>query len=243
MTASLSNKDNKDIIFAALDKINENILSAAADAGRKASEISLMAVTKTVPAEYVNHAIEWGVKLLGENRAQELCEKYPEYDLSGETQIHFIGSLQTNKVRLVADKVSMIHSLDNIHLAAEIDKQCRRIDKTMDVLIEINIGNELSKGGISPNDAEQFIESLSEYKNLRLRGLMTIPPFDASEYETECYFDDMYKLFVDIADKKLDNNYKFDVLSMGMSGDYPLAIKHGANIVRIGTAIFGGRRY
>ena len=219
----------------AFDRIN----SAAEKAGRDPSEIKLMAVTKTVAPEKVNEAIESGCMLLGENRVQELLEKYEYYDKRAE--IHFIGSLQTNKVKYIVDKVSMIESVDSLKLAEEIEKRCAKIDKIMDILLEVNIADEESKSGFSVDEIVAVSDKIKDFPHLRLRGLMTIGRFGAEIEETRDYFKKMRHLLVDIKAKNIDNIY-INILSMGMSADYELAVLEGANIVRIGRGLFGARK-
>ena len=211
--------DSKKEIFAHLDTIYANIEKAAAVSGRKKEDIQLMAVTKTVEPERVNMAIEYGVRLLGENRAQELVSKYDSYNKDG-VDIHFIGTLQTNKVRQIIDKVSLIQSVNSLHLAKEIDRLAgSRLGHPMDILIEINIGDEESKSGISYKEAEPLILEAAAMPNLHVRGLMCIPPICEDPAELERYFEKMHRLFVDMKEKNIDN-VNMDFLSMGMSGDY-----------------------
>lgn len=218
----------------------EKIAHAAEDSGRKPSDIRLMAVTKTVAPEKINEAINAGCDLLGENRVQELLEKYERYDKSAE--IHFIGRLQTNKVKYIVDKVTMIESVDSIKLAEEIEKRCAKIGKVMDILLEVNIAGEESKGGFSPDEIIAVSEKIKDFSHLRLRGLMTIGRFGAEIEETRQYFEKMRHLLVDIKSKNIDNIY-INILSMGMSGDYELAVSEGATTVRVGRGLFGERKY
>ncbi len=218
----------------------EKISKAALAAGRDPEDIRLMAVTKTVSPEKINKAIESGCDLLGENKVQELLEKYESYDKSAE--IHFIGKLQTNKVKYIVDKVTMIESVDSIKLAEEIENRCAKIDKIMDVLLEVNIAEEDSKSGFSAEEIIAVSEKIKDFPHLRLRGLMTIGRFGAEIEETRQYFKKMSHLLVDIKDKNRDNIY-INILSMGMSGDYELAVSEGATIVRIGQGLFGARKY
>ena len=218
----------------------EKISEAAKRSGREDSEIRLMAVTKTVAPEKINEAIKAGCNLLGENKVQELLEKYESYDKSAE--IHFIGRLQTNKVKYIVDKVSMIESVDSIKLAEEIEKRCGKIDKTMDILLEVNIADEESKGGFSPEEVVAVSEKIKDFPHLKLRGLMTIGRFGAEIEETRQYFEKMRHLLVDIRAKNIDNIY-INILSMGMSADYELAVSEGATIVRVGRGLFGERKY
>lgn len=220
--------------------IRDRLEKAARSAGREPGEVRLMAVTKTVPPELVNVAAEEGIRLFGENRAQELLEKLDSYSF-GPDQIHFIGTLQTNKVRQIIDRVCCIQSVNSIHLAREIQKRAAAAGKAMDVLVEVNIGEESSKTGADQKQILEILEEVSGFSNLRVKGLMCIPPPGQNPLETERYFDQMYKMFIDIKHKKIDN-ISMETLSMGMSGDYELAVKHGANLVRIGTGIFGKRK-
>ncbi len=221
--------------------IRESISQACQQAGRDPGQVRLMAVTKTVEPARVNQAIAAGVTLLGENKAQELCAKFEDYHKEG-VEIHFIGHLQTNKVRQIIDKVTMIQSLDSEGLAQEIQRQCEKHDKMMDCLVEINIGSEFTKSGLAPENLEPFLEKMSRFDRIRVRGIMAIPPICDSDAENERNFEKMRKLFVDIGAKNIDNIH-MDILSMGMSGDYLLAIKHGSNLVRLGTILFGHRDY
>lgn len=219
--------------------IRERLAEAARAAGRRPEEVRLMAVTKTVPPALVNTAWEAGVRLFGENRAQELLEKADAYAF-GPPEIHFIGTLQTNKVRQIVDKVSCIQSVNSLRLAEEIQKRAASLGRTMDVLLEVNIGGEDSKTGIDRGEVAGMLEKLSGFSALRVRGLMCIPPSGRPPAETERYFCGMYKIFVDIKDQKMDN-ISMEILSMGMTGDYQLAVRCGANLVRIGTGLFGTR--
>ena len=221
-------------------RICENIENAKAKANRS-DEVRLMAVTKTVAPEKINFAVELGVDLLGENRVQEFLDKREAY-LPAE--VHFIGGLQTNKVKYIIDKVSMIHSVDSLRLAEEINRRAAACGIIMDILTEINIGEEETKGGISAENAKAFCEEVSELKNIRLRGLMTIPPPGCEE----SVFARMRELFESLKptqnkENARANNSRFDILSMGMSGDYETAVKHGATIIRIGSGLFGYRKY
>jgi hypothetical protein len=214
-------------------RISENIEKARSDFGRK-DKVRLMAVTKGVPYEKVNHALGLGIDLLGENRAQEFLQKQPFY--SKKVEIHFIGGLQNNKVKYIIDKVSVIQSADSEKLLAEINKRAAAFNLIMDVLIEINIGCEWSKNGIEAGALPELLAQAEPLANVRVRGLMAIPPLDAEEQ----VYADMQRLFGD-AKTRAKQPDTFDILSMGMSGDYVTAIKHGANIIRIGSALFGSR--
>lgn len=213
-----------------------NVNEAKVKCGRENEHIDIMAVTKTVDPEIINHAItHCGISLLGENRVQEYLSKKDFYK---PASVHFIGQLQTNKVKYIIDSVDLIQSLDSDKLAKEINKQAEKTGVVKNVLVEVNIAGEEAKGGISPDLLEEFIYSLSEFKNIKVQGLMTVPP----AIDSEKFLYKMQKLYIDISQKKIDNiNMSF--LSMGMSGDYELAVKYGSNILRIGSALFGARVY
>lgn len=215
-------------------KICENIANAAAKANRR-DKPRFMAVTKTVAPERINYAIELGVDLLGENRVQEYLDKRESYS---DAEVHFIGSLQSNKVKYIIDKVSMIHSVDSPKLAEEINRRAGQHGLVMDILTEINIGEEETKSGISANAAEEFCKQIGELENIRLRGLMCIPPPGCPE----SVFAEMQELFEKIRSGLSQKETSFDTLSMGMSEDYETAVKYGATIVRIGSALFGRRK-
>jgi hypothetical protein len=222
-----------------LAKIQENITEAARKSGRSPSDITLVGVTKTVEANRIRSLVKAGVMHLGENRVQEFLPKYVELaDLSPTW--HFIGNLQRNKVKQIIDKVSLIHSIDSMELALEVNKRAESIGKTMDILIEINIANEASKQGILPEKTNEFAERLFYLKNVRLCGLMCVAPFVENGEENRLFFRKMRKLGVDIADKIFYTARPLEI-SMGMSGDYAVAIEEGATIVRIGTALVGRR--
>ena len=227
--------------------ILQQVRQTALEAGRDPQQVQVMAVTKTVAPELVNAAIAEGITLLGENKAQELCEKYDSYCKEG-VSIHFIGHLQTNKVKKVIGtfdyihKVCMIESVDSVKLAREIERQCANIGKVMDVLVEVNIGAEESKSGVSPEQLPALLQEIGQFEHIRVRGLMTIPPVCEDEQQVSQYFSQMSQLFIDIKQKKYDN-INMEILSMGMSADYPIAVQQGSNIVRIGTAMFGQRNY
>lgn len=199
-------------------------------------KVQIMAVTKTVPVEAINKSIGLGIKLLGENRVQEFMSKRDSYDKSAD--VHFIGHLQTNKVKYIIDSVSMIQSVDSIRLAEEIDRQSQKSGKIMDILLEVNIGREISKDGVIPEELNELLYKVSELKSVKVKGLMAIPPVNCNE----SVFESMQKLYADIKNKKIDN-VEMDILSMGMSADYELGIKYGSNLVRIGTKLFGARNY
>ena len=217
-----------------LIKIKENIAKACEKSGRNPEDVLILAVTKTRSAEEINEAISLGITDIGENRVQELMSKYDDVDKN--VRWHIIGHLQTNKVKYIADKVCMIHSVDSVKLAQEIDRQCEKIGKVMDILIEVNSGEE-NKNGISYDDVYALIEEAAAMKNVRIRGLMTMAPLMAEEAELRKVFSDLHKLSVDIDSKKYDN-VSMEYLSMGMSGDYAVAVEEGATIIRPGRSLF-----
>lgn len=220
--------------------VKERIAAAAVASGRNAEDIRLLAATKTIPVEVINHAISQGISLIGENKVQELNAKFDSY--LSDAERHFIGHLQTNKVRQVVGKVSMIESVDSYRLANEISRRSEELGMVTDILVEVNIGGEESKSGINPQETEKFLTEISCLPGIKVQGLMTIPPICEKNEEILRYFAQMNNLFVDISCKKIDNiNMKY--LSMGMSDDFEAAILSGANIVRIGTRLFGKRNY
>jgi len=228
-----------------LAEIRSRIAAAAAKSGRKAEDITLVAVTKTVDAERIKEAIRLGVTDLRENRVQEMVQKD---GVNGEIPIkwHMIGHLQRNKVRDVLERADLIHSLDSVRLAEEIQKNAEKMGIIADVLIEINIAHESSKFGVEPKDAVDFANELEKFGNIRLRGLMCVAPFVGNAEENREYFRQMRKIFIDIREKDVYtrnmNIWNMNILSMGMSNDYEIAIEEGANMVRIGTSIFGNRQ-
>ena len=235
----MDHRSTPDEVRRNLAEIRQRIGEAARAAGRSPEEVQLMAVTKTVPPELVNIAWEEGVRLFGENRAQELLEKADSYAF-GPERIHFIGTLQTNKVRQIIGKVCCIQSVNSLRLAREIQKRAQTAGTVLDVLVEVNIGGEETKTGADYSQVMKLMEDLSGFSALRVKGLMCIPPFGKNSLETERFFDQMYKIFVDIKAQTIDN-ICMETLSMGMTGDYQLAVRHGANLVRVGTGIFGKR--
>lgn len=220
-------------------EITQNIARAAEKSGRKYEDITLLAATKTVDVEVINHAIEAGVSFIGENRVQEFLSKYEQYN---PVNMHFIGHLQTNKVKDIIDKVSLIHSVDSYRLAEEISRQAVKRNITVNILLEINIGDEQSKSGFEYDEAVAAVEKIAKLGGIKIKGLMAIPPICATPDENRPYFAKMKKLFIDIGSKKIDNS-SMDILSMGMSDDYQVAIEEGATMVRLGTALFGRRNY
>lgn len=232
-------KSSIDIFNENYKEILENIARSAEKSGRNIADITLLAATKTVPFEVINHAIDSGITHIGENRVQEFLSK--ENFVKTNVHKHFIGHLQSNKVRDIVGKVELIQSVHSLKLSKVIDEQSERKGVITDILAEINIGNEESKSGFSAEEIFEVAEQIKQFKNIRLKGLMAIPPICEIPQQNIKYFDKMYKLFIDIRAKTRDNN--IEVLSMGMSDDYECAIEHGANMVRLGTALFGRRNY
>ncbi len=221
-------------------RIKENVAETAVKAGRNENDVRLMCVTKTVESEYINPVLDIGADLIGENRVQEYVGKLDTLHLDG-VEKHIIGHLQTNKVKYIAGRVDMIESVDSIKLANAIDKEFKKVDAVANVLVEVNIGKEESKSGTEPEMLDELIYQIAELPNVKIKGLMTIPPI-CDDNEVRAYFSKMHKAFEDIKSKHI-NNVDMDILSMGMSGDYELAVLEGSNIVRIGSAIFGARKY
>lgn len=220
--------------------IKEKIKIAAEKSGRKEEDILLVGVTKTRPVCDLNEAIDAGITDIGENKVQEIMDKYED---TKPVNWHLIGHLQTNKVKYIVDKVSLIHSVDSLKLAEEINKRAKQHDKVMDILIQVNSAEEESKFGITTDETESMIhEILEKYDNIRIRGLMCIAPFEDDPEEVRVFFEAVkkqYDEFAKINHERLDFKY----LSMGMSHDFEVAIQAGANLVRVGTAIFGNRSY
>ncbi len=230
-----------------MNEISENvkrvfgrISESAIKAGKRPEEITLVAAAKMNGAERVREAIAAGISDIGENRVQELIGKKAQDAYLG-ARLHFIGTLQRNKVRNVVGTCGLIQSVNSRRLMSEISEYAETHGIVQDILIEVNVGGEESKSGIEPEKLDELLSAAGTEKGIYVKGLMTIPPIFASSIESRCYYDIMYKLFVDIRAKKYDNvGMKF--LSMGMSGDYAEAILSGADMVRVGTAIFGARR-
>ena len=220
-------------------EVKARITAAAKRAGRSAEDITLIGVTKTIAPPEIAQLMAAGVSTLGENRVQELLQKMEEPSLA-DAKWHLIGHLQTNKVKYIIDKVDLIHSVDSVRLAEEIDRRAGAANRKMPVLVEINIGNEPSKHGICPQDAEKFVGEICKYRNILVCGLMCVAPFVAKAAENRALFEKMRKIFIDIRHKNHDNVY-MDILSMGMTNDYEIAVEEGSTMVRVGTGLFGGR--
>ena len=223
-----------------ISEVKKRISEAAKAAGRNENEVTLIAVSKTKPVEMIKEAYDTGIRDFGENKVQEIMEKYPL--LPSDIRWHLIGHLQTNKVKYIIDKVCMIHSVDSLKLAEEISRQAVKHNVTVDILIEVNVAAEESKFGVRPEDAIDLCRSISTLPGIRIRGLMTVAPFTSDPEENRPVFCALRQLFVDIDGKNIDN-VCMDCLSMGMSGDYTVALEEGATFVRVGTSIFGQRDY
>lgn len=220
--------------------VEERIRSACERSGRDRSDVTLIAVSKTKPVQMIREAMEAGAEVFGENKVQELCEKYEV--LPKELHWHMIGHLQRNKVKYVIDKAELIHSVDSLRLAEEISREAVKKGVQANVLIEVNVAEEESKFGVRTEDTEDLIRKTAVLPNVCIRGLMTIAPYVEDPEENRPIFRTLRKLAVDIKKKNIDN-VSMDVLSMGMTGDYEVAVEEGATMVRVGTGIFGERNY
>ena len=224
-----------------IDEVREQIRLHCEKAGRNPSKVTLIAVSKTKPVSMIEEAADAGQTVFGENRVQELCEKY-EALKDRKLHWHLIGHLQSNKVKKAVAVSEMIHSVDSFLLAAEIDKQAGKLGKIQDILLEINVAEEESKFGLTLAEAEAAVREIAKLPSIRLRGFMTVAPYTENAEENRGIFRSLRQLMVDINAKSIDNIF-MDVLSMGMSGDYGVAVEEGATHVRVGTFIFGRRNY
>ncbi len=224
-----------------LQLVKERVAAAARAAGRNPDEITLCAATKVQSDDTIRAAIAAGIEVCGENRVQELCVHLETDAYAGARQVHFIGHLQTNKVNKVVGRVELIHSVDSFRLLEAIDRQAEKLGIVQDILLQVNIGGEDSKGGVEPEGLEELARQALQMKYVRLRGLMAIPPLALEPGGNTHYFAKMRQLFVDMQKKMAHNESDMDCLSMGMSGDYEDAIAQGATLVRVGTALFGPR--
>ena len=223
-----------------LKKVEKKIESACTRAGRDRNDVTLIAVSKTKPVEMMREAMQCGIVTFGENKVQEIVEKQTE--LTEPLDWHMIGHLQRNKVKYIVDKVCLIHSVDSYRLAEEINIQAKNKNITVPILVEVNIAEESSKFGIHAEDAIALVEQIAQLENVRIKGLMTIAPLVENPEDNRQYFRNIRQLSVDIAAKNIDN-VSMDILSMGMTNDYEVAIEEGATMVRVGTGIFGARNY
>ncbi len=223
-----------------LSVVEENIKKACEKAGRDRNEVTLIAVSKTKPVEMLKEVYDTGIRNFGENKVQEMCEKMDV--LPEDIKWHMIGHLQRNKVKYIAGRTELIHSVDTYRLAEEINIQAKKKNIIIPILVEVNIAGEESKFGTSAEDAMLLVEDISKLENVRIKGLMTIAPYVEDAEENRPYFRKIKQLAVDIANKNIDN-VSMEILSMGMTGDYMVAIEEGSTMVRVGTGIFGARNY
>ena len=240
LTNELSTEQRKQIFLDNYNDILKRIEIAAEKSGRNKSDIKLLAATKTIDTEVINFSIESGITLIGENRVQEFLSK--ETFLNSKAEKHFIGHLQSNKAKDIVGKVSLIHSVHSVKLAIVLSDLSEKKGIVTDILLEVNIGNEESKSGFLKTEVLEKAEEISKFKGIFIKGLMAIPPICEKNEENRQYFKEMYNLFLEIKDKKIYNS-SMDILSIGMSDDFDVAIEEGANLVRIGTALFGKRNY
>lgn len=223
-----------------LANVEKNIEQACKNAGRSRDEVTLIAVSKTKPVEMLQEIYGENIRDFGENKVQELCSKMEQ--LPSDIRWHMIGHLQRNKVKYIVGKVELIHSVDTYRLAEEINIQAKKQNVIVPILVEVNIAHEESKFGISAEDAILLVEEISKLENIRIKGLMTIAPYVENPEDNRLYFRKIKQLSVDITNKNIDNVF-MEILSMGMTGDYMVAIEEGATMVRVGTGIFGERNY
>ena len=220
--------------------VKEQVRLSCLKAGRDPGEVTLIAVSKTKPVSMIGELLQEGVKDLGENKPQEMKEKYEL--LPRDLKWHMIGHLQRNKVKYIIDKACLIHSLDSLRLAETIQTEAEKRNIVMPVLVEVNMAGEESKDGIPPQEAEAFIREAAKLPNLKVKGLMTIAPFVDDPEDNRVHFRNLYNLFIDIKERNIDN-VDMCILSMGMTNDFQVAVEEGATMVRVGTGIFGERQY
>ena len=223
-----------------LAQVQKNINESCNKINRDPNEVTLIAVSKTKPVEMLKEAYDAGARVFGENKVQEIVDKYDQ--MPSDVKWHMIGHLQRNKVKYIVGKVELIHSVDTYRLAEEINIQAKKQNVIVPILVEVNIAHEESKFGISAEDAILLVEEISKLENIRIKGLMTIAPYVENPEDNRLYFRKIKQLSVDITNKNIDNVF-MEILSMGMTGDYMVAIEEGATMVRVGTGIFGERNY
>ncbi len=223
-----------------LKYVEEKIAKACERVGRNKDEVTLIAVSKTKPIEDIREAMEYGMTHFGENKVQEIVDKYQS--ISEPLNWHMIGHLQRNKVKYIVDKVVFIHSVDSLRLAEQINEEAKKKNTVVKILIEVNIAGEESKFGVKPEETLSLVEQIAPLSNVKIMGLMTIAPYVSNAEENRIHFQKLRKLNIDIKSKNIDN-VCMDVLSMGMTGDYEVAVEEGATMVRVGTGIFGERNY
>lgn len=223
-----------------LREVEAKIAKACERAGRNQSEVTLIAVSKTKPVEAIKEAMEYGATHFGENKVQEIVDKWET--ISEPLNWHMIGHLQRNKVKYIVDKAALIHSVDSLRLAMQIDEEAKKKQVIVPILIEVNVAGEESKFGVKPEDTLELVQQIAALSNVKIMGLMTIAPFVSNPEDNRIHFRNLRKLNIDIKSKNIDN-VCMDVLSMGMTGDYEVAVEEGATMVRVGTGIFGERNY
>lgn len=223
-----------------LEQVRKNIQDACRSVGRDPEEVTLIAVSKTKPVELLQEAYQAGARDFGENKVQEIMDKYPQ--LPSDIRWHMIGHLQRNKVKYIVDKAAMIHSVDSLRLAQTIEQEAAKHDVQVPILLEVNVAEEDSKFGLKMDEVLPLIEAIAEFPHIRVCGLMTIAPYVENAEENRMFFRQLKKLSVDIEAKNI-NNVNMSVLSMGMTGDYQVAVQEGSTMVRVGTGIFGERNY
>lgn len=221
-------------------EVKQRIEEACRRSGRDPKEVTLIAVSKTKPVEMLQEAYDFGTRIFGENKVQELMDKYEQ--MPKDIHWHLIGHLQRNKVKYIIDKVDLIHSVDSLRLAETIDKEAQKHGLIANILIEVNVAGEESKFGLAPEEVGEFVDQLAGFSHIKVCGLMTIAPFVENPEENRPYFQRLRKLSVDIAAKKV-NNVTMSILSMGMTNDFEVAVEEGATMVRVGTGLFGVRNY
>lgn len=223
-----------------LDIVERNIQAACDKAGRDRSEVTLVAVSKTKPVSDLMEAYDAGIRVFGENKVQELVDKMEK--MPGDIHWHMIGHLQRNKVKYIVGKVELIHSVDNAELAEEINRRAEKAGVVQDILIEVNIADEETKFGIAKEEVRDFYVNISKLPYVNVRGVMCIAPYVVEPEQNRHYFADLRKILVDITNNIVDNS-RVDIMSMGMTGDYQVAVEEGATLIRVGTGIFGARNY
>lgn len=229
----MSIKDNLDDIIQNINKIMQN-------QNKTIDDITLIGVTKTIDIDRINEAIAFGIKDIGENKVQEIEQKYDS--IVGSPKLHMIGHLQTNKVKYIIDKVDLIHSLDRLSLAQEIQKRAEQKGIIKEVLVQVNVAEEESKFGLRLDEVDNFLEQIAGFPNIRVKGFMTIAPFEEDPEATRAVFKTMKALFEEAKTRQY-SNFDIEYLSMGMTNDYEVALEEGSNMIRIGTGIFGNRNY
>ncbi len=228
------------MLYENYEKVVENVKNACARSGRNFQDITIIAVSKTKPLSDIEELITHGITEFGENKVQEMVDKYEH--VSKPVNWHLIGHLQTNKVKYIVDKACLIHSVDSVHLAKEIEKEAAKKDVVVNILLEVNIAQEETKFGIQKEEVYALIDAIKDMPHIHVEGLMTIAPFVENPEENRGYFREMHQLLLDIKSKCIDN-IDMNVLSMGMTNDYEIAVEEGATMIRVGTAIFGARNY